>query len=193
MNPNKCKHEREISAAIERWEEKYRILKEEDEELDLADSWKMTAIQGIPCGEIQKSVEYREKEFTTYDELRSAVMKWAVNKKIEKERSIRGDPMDTSQVEKSEDAWSALSNAWETGNLGNWETSGEESKGEESEEIDYAQNGKGKGRGKGTGGKGNPGGKGGKGKGQINPMQMMMMMAIKGLKGGKSNWSQNQS
>ena len=80
MNPPRCKHEHEISAAVEKWEERYRILKEEDREMELPDSWKMTALQGILCGEILKHVEYREKEFKTYDELRSTIMKWAINK-----------------------------------------------------------------------------------------------------------------
>ena len=61
MNPTKCKHEHDISAAIEKWEERYRVLKEEDIELELPDSWKMTALQSMLCGEIQKSVEYPEK------------------------------------------------------------------------------------------------------------------------------------
>lgn len=60
MTPTRCKHEHEISSAIEKWEEKYRILKEEDKELDLPDSWKMTAIQAILWGEVQKHIEYRE-------------------------------------------------------------------------------------------------------------------------------------
>ena len=99
MTPTRCKHEHEISAAIEKWEEKYRILKEEDKELELPDSWKMTAIQALLCGEIQKHIEYREQDFRTYDELRSVVMKWAINKKIEKERLTKGDPMDCSHLE----------------------------------------------------------------------------------------------
>ena len=86
MTPTRCKHEHEISSAIEKWEEKYRSIREEDKELDLPDSWKMTAIQGILCGEIQKHIEYREQDFKTYDELRSIVMKWAINKKIERDR-----------------------------------------------------------------------------------------------------------
>ena len=50
------------------------------------------------CGEIQKSVEYREKEFKTYEELRAVVMKWAINRKIENERS-QHDPMDCNQAQ----------------------------------------------------------------------------------------------
>ena len=99
MSPARCKHEHEISGAIERWEERYRNVQKDDKELELPDSWKMKALHAILCGEIQKNVEYREKEFRTYEELRSTVVKWAINKKIERERSTRGDPMDTKQAE----------------------------------------------------------------------------------------------
>ena len=98
MQPPKCQHEHEISAAVGRWEEKYRILKEDDREIDLPDSWKMTALRGMLCGEIQKSVEHREKEFKTYDEFRAVVMKWAINRKIENERAFH-DPMDCNQAQ----------------------------------------------------------------------------------------------
>ena len=93
MNPSRCVHEHEISAAVERWEEKYRALREDDRTMELPDVWKITALRMMLCGEIQKSVEYREKEFKTYDELRSVVMKWAINRKIENERAGH-DPMD---------------------------------------------------------------------------------------------------
>ena len=52
MNPSRCKQEHEVSAAIERWGERYRILKEDDRELELPDSWEMTALQAILCGKI---------------------------------------------------------------------------------------------------------------------------------------------
>ena len=94
MQPPKCTHEHEISNAIERWEEKCRALREDDREMELPDSWKMTALRMMLCGEIQKSVEYREKEFKTYEELRAVVVKWAISRKIENERSTQGDPMD---------------------------------------------------------------------------------------------------
>ena len=98
MHPPKCIHEHEISAAIERWEEKYRALREDDKTMELPDEWKMTALRMMLCGEIQKSVEYREKEFKTYDELRAVVMKWAVNRKIENERANH-DPMDCNHAQ----------------------------------------------------------------------------------------------
>ena len=104
MNPQKCKQEHEISASIEKWEERYRVLKEEDRELELPDSWKITALQSMLCGEILKSVEYREEQFNMYEELRATVKKWAINKNVEKERTNKGDPMDCSEVDKNQEA-----------------------------------------------------------------------------------------
>ena len=180
MNPVRCNHEHETSAAIERWEEIYRVLKEEDRELELPDSWKMTALQSILCGEIPKSVEYREKDFKTYDELRSTVMRWAINKKIENERTTQGDPMECNQAEQSE-KW------WECPPCGGdcWNPTGApaEEKSTGIRDIDYTGKG-GKGKEKGSWGKSNP--FAGKGRQwSSNPMQMIMM-GIKAMKGGKA-------
>ena len=114
MKPSRCKHEHEIPGAIGRWEERYQDVQKDDKELELPDSWKMSALHAILCGEIQKNVEYREKDFKTYEELRSTVMRWAINKKIEKERSTRGDPMDTNQAEEQSagDDWSWWDQEW---------------------------------------------------------------------------------
>lgn len=71
MEAPKCNHEHEISAAIECWQEKYRVLQEDDREMDpprfVEDERTMTALRMMLCGEIQKSVEHREKEFKTYE------------------------------------------------------------------------------------------------------------------------------
>ena len=79
MHSHQCTHEHEISAAVEGWKEKYRALGEDDREMELLDSWKHTALRMMLCGEIQKSVEYSEKEFKTYEELRAVVIKWAIS------------------------------------------------------------------------------------------------------------------
>ena len=71
-------------------------MQKDGKELELPDSRKMIALHAILCREIPKNVEYCEKDFKTYEELRSTVMRWAINKKIEKERSTRGDPMDAN-------------------------------------------------------------------------------------------------
>ena len=59
MNPTRGKNEHEISTAIERWEERYRIPKEDDGGLEVPGSWKMTALQSVLCREVQKNVEHR--------------------------------------------------------------------------------------------------------------------------------------
>ena len=78
-----CSHEYEISAAVERSEEQCRTLCDDDEESTLPDTYKINALTVMLCGEVRKSVEYREKELKTYEEPRSVVMKWAIIQKME--------------------------------------------------------------------------------------------------------------
>ena len=187
MNPSRCNHEHEISAAIEEWEERYRNLKEEDSTLDLPEEWKMTALQSILCGEIKKHVEYREEEFKSYDELRSTVMKWAVNKKIEKDRS-RADPMDTStidQIDGMQSWWLDDAQPWQADEVqsgGEWWPEMKSEKEEPKSEINFM-------------GKGQPYDQNkGKGKGNANPwyqMQMMMSAMRKGMDAMKGGWHQS--
>ena len=61
MQPPKCNHEHEIAAAIERLEEKYRALPEDDRDMKFPDLRKMTALRMTPSAEIQTSVRYRDK------------------------------------------------------------------------------------------------------------------------------------
>ena len=100
MNPEPCKHDHEIAAAVEEWEERYRILKEEDKESELPESWRMTSLKRRLCGDIKKHVELQE-DFKSYEELRSTIMRWATNKKLEKDRQ-KSDPMDCSNVNEGE-------------------------------------------------------------------------------------------
>ena len=44
---------------------KSTALREDKREMELPDSWEMTALRMMLCGEIQKSVEYDEKELKT--------------------------------------------------------------------------------------------------------------------------------
>ena len=65
-------------------------------------------------------------------------MKWAINKKIERERTTRGDPMDTNQAEEQSagNDWTWWDQEWPS----------EETEEQKTEDIDYA-NPKGKGKG----------------------------------------------
>ena len=59
----------------------------------------MTALKCILVGDI-KHIELREDELKTYEQMRAVVMKWAVPKRIEKERGHA--PMDIDQADKEE-------------------------------------------------------------------------------------------
>ena len=98
MQPPKRIYEYEISAAIERREEKCRALQDDDREIERPDSWQMTTLKTKLCGDIYKSLDYCEKEFKTYEELRSAPMRWAINQEIENEVS-EDDPMDCNKAQ----------------------------------------------------------------------------------------------
>ena len=171
LNPSKCQYEHEISAAIERWEEKYRTLKEDDREIEFPDAWKMTSLKMMLCGEIQKSVEHREKEFKTYDELRAVVMKWAINRKIENERSTH-EPLDCNPIN-----WDPN---WGAPEEWNWGTqTQEETNTQQPTDLNYVNSGKGKGDGKSGGYSG-----GGKGTQAYNAAQYFFQMMMKSMKGG---------
>ena len=101
MRPPQCKHDWEVAEAVERWEEKYRIIKEEDGDQQLPEKYRMTALKCILVGDIKKHIELREEELKTYDEMRSIIMKWAVNKKIEKDKGHA--PMDIGKVDEADE------------------------------------------------------------------------------------------
>ena len=142
-----------------------------DSESTLPDSYKMTALKMILCGEIAKSVEHREKEFKTYEELRAVVMTWAINQKIQNDRT-QNDPMDLSHV-----PWDSMTANW--GTQEEWGLNNQPPNNSPTTEtptdLNYM---KAKGGGKGDS-------KGGKGPGNaLNPAQYYMMMAMKAMKAG---------
>ena len=63
--------------------------------------YRMTALKCILCGDIKKHIELREDDLKTYEQMREIVMKWAVPKRIEKERGHV--PMDIDQAEGTEE------------------------------------------------------------------------------------------
>ncbi len=97
MRPPQCKHDWEVAEAVEKWEEKYRIVKEEDGDQELPEKYRMTALKCILVGYIKKHIELREEDIKTYEEMRAIIMKWAVNEKIEKDKGHA--PMDIGKVE----------------------------------------------------------------------------------------------
>ena len=71
----------------------------------------MTALKRILVGEIRNHIELREEAIKTYDELRAIIMKWAVNKKIEKDKGHA--PMDIGVVQDE--------GRWGTGDVDDWD------------------------------------------------------------------------
>ena len=84
MKPDRCKHDWEVAAAVEKWKEKYRIIEEEDGEAELREKYRMTALRGILVGDIKKHIELREDDIKTYEQMKEINMKWAVPKRMEK-------------------------------------------------------------------------------------------------------------
>ena len=118
----------------------------------------MTALKCILVGDIKKHIELREEEIKNYDEMRSIIMKWAVNKKIEKDKGHA--PMDIGKVEEAlekevrfslpnQEMWEGVNgySQWETFEDGDWvmETSwADEGQGD----VSMVSKGDGKGKGK---------------------------------------------
>ena len=71
----------------------------------------MTVLKCILVGDIKKHIELREEDIKTYDELRAIIMKWAVNKKIEKDKGHA--PMDIGAVQDEGN--------WGTGDDDDWD------------------------------------------------------------------------
>ena len=74
------------------------MLLEEDKEDELPEKCKMSALKQLLCGYIRKHIDSKEQEFRTYAEMRSAIMTWAVNKRLEKERENGVHGMDCEHI-----------------------------------------------------------------------------------------------
>ena len=163
MQPIAPKHDHEVAGAVERWEERYRMLLEEDGEDELPEKYKMSALKQLLCGDIRKHIDLKEQELRTYAEMRSAIMTWAVNKRLEKERESGVQDMDCGHI-----AGGAKSDPAHGG--GQAEVYWPEDAGWMQGDVNYIKGGGGNGYGKSLGGKGygkSLGGKGGdKGKGK---------------------------
>ena len=106
------------------------------------------------------------------------VMKWAINQKIQNERT-QHDPMDCSHVPLNSAQYSDWSTPedWKSAADATWGPSNQDTSTESTTDVNYAYS-KGK-------GKGDMYSQGGKGQGkQQNSLQYHMMMAMKAMKGG---------
>ena len=62
------------------------MLLEEDGEDELLEKYMVPALKQLLRGATRKYIDLKEQELRTYAEMRSAIMTWAVNKRVEKER-----------------------------------------------------------------------------------------------------------
>ena len=131
MRPDACKHEYEIAGAVEKWEEKYRRVMDEDGAEESPERYKMTALKCLLTGEIKKHVELREDDLATYSDLRAIIMKYVSNKRIEKERGSQ--PMD---LDAATDEYKGKGPGSDNGN---WNINGHDHERNQSDESWYAE------------------------------------------------------
>ena len=89
-----------MATAVERWEESYRVLKEQHGMEELGEQYRMTALRCLLVGDIKRHIELKEGEIETYQQLRTCIMTYAVARKLEKERASGHSPMDIGQLSK---------------------------------------------------------------------------------------------
>ena len=87
INPETDKHDGEVAGAIERWEERYRTLHEEEKDERLPEKYRMAAIRKMLTGDIKRHVDLHISKITGYDMLRSTIMNWAVDRKLDRDRN----------------------------------------------------------------------------------------------------------
>ena len=86
MRPEACKYEHEIAAAVEKRERNYKRIIDEDKAEPLPERYRMTAIKCLLVREVKRHVTLRENDLSTDTALRDVIMRYAVDRRIEKER-----------------------------------------------------------------------------------------------------------
>ena len=85
MRTTEVKHEEDIFQAIEQWEEELRDLRRITGEEVMSEMLMKTALKEICCGKIKEWVDMKE-ETLDYSEVREEVMKFAMKKRVERNR-----------------------------------------------------------------------------------------------------------
>ena len=144
-----------MAGAIEKWEERYRTLHEEEKDECLPEKYRMAALRKMLTGDIKKHVDLHISKITGYESFRSTIMNWAIDRKLERDR--KDDPMDTNHVGDSsnDDDW----NDWE----GYWGEQEDAASVEPTPEVNSVGKGSKGAKGSKGGGKGQSGQFGGKG------------------------------
>ena len=100
LQPGRCKHDLDVSAEIENWEESLRALEVEEGNTEkMGDKSKIATVREILTPKLREYVDLREGELGTYSRFREAVMRYAATKRVEHNTQKRGgDDMDTTPV-----------------------------------------------------------------------------------------------
>ena len=89
---------------------------EENGEDELPEACKMAALRQLLMGDMKRHVDLREDELKVYTDLRQCVMKWALMKKIKKDRKGQ-DNMDTTPMEEDKKEEEIFWNMGKGGNM----------------------------------------------------------------------------
>ena len=74
LQPGQCKHDWEVSAEIEKWEDRLRTLEVEEGNTEkMADKSKIATVREILTPKLREYVDLREGELDTYSRFREAV------------------------------------------------------------------------------------------------------------------------
>ena len=86
MRPTAARNEEDIADAVEAWErEENEVRRFDPGGEELTDAWR-TALKCILVGRIQEHVEITAGRYTKYEEMRKEVMKYAMQRRLEKHR-----------------------------------------------------------------------------------------------------------
>ena len=91
MRPMPAKREEDVADAIEAWEREEMELKRMDPQgEELPEAWRMTALKCQLAGQIKDHIDINAGMITGYDQLRSHVMKYAVQRRLERTKTNAG-------------------------------------------------------------------------------------------------------
>ena len=175
MDPDPIKQDHMLASGIERWEERYRSLVEEEKEDELPERYRMAALRKMLTGDIKKHVDLEISKIKTYQDLRSTIMNWAVDRKLEKERKDE----DLGEID-DDFSWEKTDQGHSDESWGLYQVMAELMGGNE-DEINMIGKGKGKGKSKGKAG--------GKGKGSSDAIRAMILQIMRNKGSGKGGWN----
>ena len=110
MQPEQRKKVTTIAHAVERWEERVRMLEEDEDEQKLPSAREILALKAVLPDDLREQVDIRSTDLKeSYQKTREFVMRYAMHKRTrQKEKDT--DPMDASTVK----SWNGGGDHWQT-------------------------------------------------------------------------------